>query len=368
MSGASNSVEPVFNGASPLNVRFWPHAPLDSVASTRIRVLQVINGLRVLGVDAALTNPNEDRAGSAVQALVLGKRYDVASMQYALDLRAAYGTRIVLDLCDNHFHADKDESRWQARTKQLRAACLQVDLVVASTAALAEAVHAACGSHARVEVVPDSLDNGMKATSGLRHFSHVHAMRLRLFDFAYRTAPGRRLLWFGNHGFSYAGGGMEDLSRIAPALALHHRRAPLRLVVVSNRWETYRRLARGWSWPSLYLPWSSANFQSALRESDVAVIPVQRNAFTLCKSNNRPASAFMHGLGVAADGLPSYEDLRAFAVLDDWISGLAVLMNNAALRARNVEAAQAYLTQTYSVSQVAARWAQVLKLLMGAQR
>lgn len=313
--------------------------------------MQVIEGLRSLGLDAAMFQP-----GEPASVLVLGKRYDDDSIARAVEMRTRTGTRLLLDLCDNHFHAETDAPRWRERAERLRHACRVVDCVVTASTALAAVVRQECGEQVAVRVVPDPLDREAASPSDRRRGDALHALRLRAFQAWCRTPPGRRLLWFGNHGAKYAGGGMEDLDRIRDALAAHHRRQPVSLLVVSNRWKRYRELSRDWPWPSLYLPWSGANFHMALRHSEIALIPAQRNPFTMCKTNNRLATAFMEGLAVAADGLPSYEEFRDVAVLDDWHDGLGALMASAHDRADRIARAQYRLQQCYSLAVIVRQW------------
>ncbi len=334
---------------------FWPHRTHSGVASTRIRVLQVVQGLQALGVDSRICG---EAPADPPSVLVLGKRYDPASLAQAQAFQAQ-GCRVVLDLCDNHFY-DRRMPEGSPRARQLMAACRQVDRVVASTPALAEAILAACGPEVSLRVVPDGLDGGGGTVVRARWSDTVHALRLRAFDLMHRTSPGRRLVWFGQHGVPYAEAGLRDLARVEAALHQHHREQPLQLVVVSNRWATYRELAARWSWPSLYLPWSPTTFEQALAHADIALIPAQLNPFTVCKTNNRPASAFMRGLAVAADAVPSYLPLAPWLVLDDWHAGLGRLMANGEDRARRIAGACTQLTTEHHPERIARRWAEVL--------
>lgn len=338
------------------SIRFWPHSanPRTS-AATRIRALQVIEGMRALGRDAAMFQP-----GERPSVLILAKRYDEASLAQALEMRRQAGTRLWLDLCDNHFHADRDAPKWRERAERLRRACRAMDGVITASPTLADIVRGECGDALRICVVPDPLDREAASPADRRRGDAIHPLRVRAFQAWHAVAPGRRLIWFGNHGAAYAGGGMEDIGRLREALAAHHRAAPLSMLVVSNRWQRYRELSRAWPWPSLYLPWSGANFALALRHSDIAVIPAQRNPFTLCKTNNRLATAFMHGLAVAADALPSYEEFRDVAVLDDWQAGLGALMASPKERARRIALARERLEQRYGLPVIVRRWLEVL--------
>jgi hypothetical protein len=342
-------------------LRFWPHQADRRVASTRIRCLQVIEGLRRFGADVAVY-----ATGETPSILVLAKRYDAQTLEHAQALRERAGTRLVLDLCDNHLHGDGGSAEWQARAHQLRRACATVDLIVTATPQLADVVRQEIGAAAEVRAMADALDLGAAADHDRHALDALHAARLRMFSMRCRIAAGRRLLWFGNHGASYQGSGMEDLGRIADALAAHHKQERLSLVVVSNRWRKLRELSRGWAWPTLYVPWSGANFGRALRQCDIALIPAQRNAFTVCKTNNRMATAFINGLAVAADSLPSYEEFRDLAVLDDWKNGLGMLMASVEQRQQRVVAAQQRLRDGYAIEVIARRWLDLARQLRRA--
>ena len=346
--------------ARRVRIAFWPHTADPDVASTRIRCLQVLQGLAREGADAALS----DGSGSAPDALVLAKRYDADTLQRARAWREQAGTRIVLDLCDNHFYYKDASPFWVDRAKQLRAAARAVDHVVVASDALGDVVRAQCGDNVAVTTIPDALDVGPPARRP-RWRERWEVWAWQRFLRRQRVDAGRRLLWFGNHGSPYADGGLQDLHRIADALSRHHRDEPLALTVVSNSREAFDRLMMGWPVPTHYLPWSTLAFSAALRASAVALIPAQRNPFTLCKTNNRLATAFTNGLAVAADSLPAYEEFADLAVLDDWDAGLGRLMRDAAERQRRVAAARERLQQRYSLQMTCRRWIQLFDRLVG---
>jgi hypothetical protein len=343
-----------------VRIVFWPHTPSADVASTRIRCLQVVDALRLQGLLAEVG----DGSGEAPDVLVLAKRYDAATLTVATGL-SQRGTRVVLDLCDNHFYYRDPAPQWIERAQQLRTAVASVDHVVAASGPLADVVRDECGGAAAVSVIPDGLDAGppqRRATLKQRW----QLLGLRRFLARHPVAAGRRLLWFGNHGAQYADGGLQDLSRIVDSLRRHHAREPLTLTIVSNSREAYERWRPNCPVPSLYLPWSTPAFAAAMRDHAVALIPAQSNPFTRCKTNNRLATAFMNGLGVVADSLPPYEEFADLAVLDDWDAGLAALMTDAVDRARRVQAARERLRQRYSVELIAQQWMALVRRLCAA--
>jgi hypothetical protein len=273
----------------------------------------------------------------------------------------------VLDLCDNHFYFKEANPLWVERARQLRAAAQTVDHVVVASDALGDVVRDECGPGTSVSTIADALDDGppLRRERWRRRLrERLRIWRWRRFLQWHAVAQGRRLLWFGNHGSEYADGGMQDLRRIADALARHHRKQPLTLTIVSNSRAAYDKLLVDWPVPSFYLPWSAVAFAAALAGDAIALIPAQRNPFTLCKTNNRLATAFMQGLAVAADRLPAYEEFVDLAVLDDWGAGLGTLMRDADERRRRVAHARERLQQRYSLDLTCRRWLDLVHRLL----
>lgn len=339
---------------------FWPHTEDDRVASARLRCRLVVQQLQRSGVAARVYRPGD----AAPRTLVLSKRYDPASLAHALALRQAHGTRLVLDLCDNHFHYERAVEPYVQRALDLAAAVRQVDRVVAASQALAEVVAQQVRDAPPIEMIGDLVEPRLQPPRRWRERVKGRWQWLRLRRALGRAAaaPGRRLVWFGNHGSPNVEGGMSDLESLQQALHSHHRERPLSLSVISNSRERFDALIRGWGYPCLYLPWSAASFDDALALHDIALIPVRANPFTLCKTANRVATASAHGLAVAADAIPAYEEFRDCIVLNDWTAGLARLMDRSDERAAAVARARALLDARYAPAVIGARWQAVLQL------
>jgi hypothetical protein len=342
-------------------VAWWPHTSNKRVASARLRCFQIVEELERWGMDAAIYAPGKPPP----RTLVLSKRYDAASVRHAADLRREFGTRLVLDLCDNHFYASNAEAKWQARADALRHAVATVDQVIASTPTLRHYIEAACPQHPPIEVVGDAVEFP-GGPSGLRRARHLKAefrlARLRAAVSRAGVAEGRRLLWFGHHGSGNAEGGMSDLLSISGRLESAHARQPLSLTIISNSKDKYRQITRDWRITTHYLDWHAATFSRAAALHDIAVIPIGQNPFTLCKTNNRVATAFVHGLAVAADSIPSYEDFAQSAVLEDWGPGLDRLMDDPAFRQARIASAMQLIERDWNLSRMAADWIRALDL------
>jgi hypothetical protein len=338
---------------------FWPHTDDERVASVRLRCSLIVQELQRRGVDARIY-----RAGADVpRTLVLSKRYDAESLAHAQALRARHGMRLVLDLCDNHFHYERAVEPFVRRAADLAAAVRSVDRVVAASNALADVVRKHVPQAPPIDVIGDLIEPRLPPPRRWRERLRQRGRLLRLRWHLHRAAAaaGRRLVWFGNHGSPNVDGGMSDLQSVQQALQDHHRSRRLSLTVISNSREHFDALTRGWTIPCVYLPWSAATFDDALALHDIALIPVRANPFTLCKTANRVATASVHGLGVAADAIPAYEEFGDCIVLGDWGGGLARLMDRADERAAAVARARARLDERYAPSVIGARWLALLQ-------
>ena len=338
-------------------VAFWPHTEDLRVASARLRCWHVVRGLQALGVDARI-----HRTGAAApRTLVLSKRYDAESVAQARALRA-HGTRLLLDLCDNHFHNDHPTPLFVERARQLVQAVRMVDQVVAASPMLADVIRQQVPDAPRIDVIGDLIEPRLDPPRRWRERLDGRWQLLGLGRALARAgaAPGRRLVWFGNHGSPNVEGGMQDLASIQASLQRHHRDKPLSLTVISNSNERFRAIRAPWPFASCYLSWSSANFDDALALHDVALIPIAPNPFTLCKTANRVATASLHGLAVAADRIPAYEEFGGCIALDDWDVGLAHMMDDALHRQRSLAEALRLLDMHYRPAVICERWRDVL--------
>jgi hypothetical protein len=342
-----------------MDYAWWPHAAKETVASYRLRCRQIVDEFRRRGLNAGLYDPK-----SPPKILVLGKRYDADSITHALDMRTRTGCKIVLDLCDNHFYAQDDNEEWRTRAEAVRRAVTAADLTIASTPALAGYIREACGMDTALAIVGDAVEH--PSDPGL--FERLRDPRaeflLRALERQLRARPGhRRLVWFGNHGARFAEGGMLDLLRIRDELTALHRETPVQLTVISNNEQKFVEHIAPLPIPAHYLRWRPTTFSRALRMQEFCLIPIGLNPFTACKSNNRLATALLHGLGVAADRLPAYEDFAGAALLGDWGAGLKTALLDAAARRQSVAAGIAQIERDWTLEKIADQWLGALRSL-----
>ena len=154
---------------------------------------------------------------------------------------------------------------------------------------------------------------------------------------------------------------MHDLMRIAPQLESLSSHLPLSLSIISNHAGKFRRLRKQMNFTCHYLPWNASNFSRAMRLHDVALIPVSLNPFTACKTNNRIATALVHGVAVVADPVPSYLEFSDSAILGDWEGGLQRLCTDSEWRQQRVRVGRERLENRWALRTISAQWLTLLR-------
>jgi hypothetical protein len=340
----------------PMRVRWIVASASVNLASTRIRVLSVIRGLRNLGIDAALF----EGAEAPCQVAVFGKAYGDREIELSMRLRAR-GTVIVFDLCDNHFMLE------EATVRRLRAMMEAADVWTFSTDAMRAVAQRQMGMMRPSHVIPDPLDLDQQQweTSTVRGWWHSRRFQSWKSKNEIRSQPiDRRLLWFGNHAGSVADSGMNQLNMIGSHLARWAEIFGATLTVVSNSRSAYQALRGAWNIPSLYHPWNVSTFQDVLRMHSIVLLPFSTNEFNIVKSNNRLLVALHNGAAVVANAIPSYREFADCTVLDDW-TGVDRYLADESLRQRHVSAGRERVLENYMPKRVNARWASLFAEIAG---
>lgn len=341
----------------PFLVGWRPKSSDARVASVRIRCLTPLRELQRRGYPVELFAPARQEAYSVV---IYSKLYDPATQAQARGLQAS-GTRIVLDLCDNHFYNPGDLQALHEASAQLRRMIDVADELVASTAPMADVLHAEATPGKPVTIIGDAAESrieGVPTRGWARWWSR---RRLRGLAERVRADRGRTpLVWFGSHGGPSGDHGMGDLVTLRPLLESLNRQHPLSLTVISNSVVKFARMIRPWHLPTHYLGWSAETFLAALRLHAIAVIPVRENPFTRCKSNNRLVTAMTAGLAVVADAVPSYRAFEGCCELGDWPGGLRRYLSDPDKRHRDVAAGQGLIQRDWSVPVIGDRWERFL--------
>lgn len=328
-----------------------------AMASTRLRMMFPIEELTRRGHDVSVVEDAD--AASDCDTIVFSKAFSRRAVSLAEEL-ARRRTRMVFDICDNVFAGSaRPDRRWrEARLDRMLALADSVtvstdtlrDQLVARDPALAE----------RCVVVPDVIPAvPVRADGDLSDGERSELQRLDRF--LQRHDGALRCVWFGKSQGLRAG--LAHLGRIMPHLRAAQASRPVTLTVISNKRLLYRLFRAGWRGiPVHFVQWQLDMFGAALARHEVALIPVERNDYTLGKTINRPATALLAGIGVIADSLPAYEELRPFIVLDDWEGGLRrFALEPDTLRDRIARGRDA-IVRRYDAQVIGDRWEEAIGL------
>lgn len=305
---------------------FWPHIQDRKIASYRMRCAAIVQGLNTLGYDASEVTQPQD-----ADFLVLSKRYDEHSIRAALDWRAAHGTKVVLDLCDNHFYYRSENEVAIKRAALLRQALESVDFVTTSSAYLAEQLQATVRPKHAIEVIDDVIEppdypQGWARCTEPKAEWALRGLSKRLS--AQSSESLFRLVWFGNSGGGFVNGGMEDVLGLRSVLETLRQSYPISLTIVSNSRAMFDRLCAGWALPVFYEEWHPHTISRVLSLHGISLIPIQKTPFTMAKTANRVVTAMTHGLLVLADQIPSYTAYESHVLFDDFAGHLKTIFSN----------------------------------------
>lgn len=338
-----------------MTVAFWPNTQNIRTASFRLRCHQILQGMAQRGIDCHIYEKDK----SAPRVLVLSKRYDKATIDHAISLRNRFRTKIVLDLCDNHFYSKTEETNAVKRANALRYAVNVVDCVVASTDELAKIVAFEAKGEVFIQVIGDAVEFPFNPILGQRIYHPIAELELLLMKKWFNNhskVESKRLVWFGNHGNDYADGGMGDLIRVRNILEKLGQEIKISLTVISNSRKKYNQLISNWGIPTYYLPWNKVSISRALALHDISIIPIGINPFTICKTNNRVATSLLHGLAVVSDSIPSYREFSGTIELDDWHAGLIRYCENNDEKQKHISSGVKYIQKSFSNDAIVQQW------------
>jgi hypothetical protein len=320
------------------------------VASVRFRCLNPIAELQRRGFPVEIFNESHLAEYSGV---IFSKLYDEQHYNLAKSLKKG-GKAVIFDICDNHFYNPYRLEKFNRVREQLLRMLAIADLIVTSTPTLAELLV----KEADLTSSPVVIGDAVEATPTPR------GMKRSWFRFPVRQRIRREgitnILWFGIHGGENAPYGMLDLLNQKDLLIELNRTYPLELVVVSDSQDMFNRYIKPLPLRSFYIEWGSMPFSEILRESDVNIIPISKNPFTLCKTNNRLATALFAGVPTVGDEIPSYRDLAPYCVLNNWEQGLRLYLDNKAVGQEHARSARAYIMEHYMIKQIGDSWAKHL--------
>lgn len=346
-----------------MRIRFWPHTHNTNIASFRIRCTHVSKGLTYSGLDSRIVKEPE-----SADLLILSKRYDAKSLEKALRLRSNTGTKIALDICDNHFHNKATNDYVNQRQLQLKEALQSVDLVIASSAYLACELKQHVPDIRSLAIVDDIIEPPIAPAWHDRCMHPIAEIQLRMLAHSLNAISSERhhrLVWFGNAGGGLVDGGMENISLVRDQIEFVARSAPVSLTVISNSHQLFKRTFKNWSIPVFYIPWSRHSISRALELHGTSIIPIKRNPFTQSKTANRVTTSLVHGLAVIADSIPSYQAFAKLIHLDDWQNGLRLMTQSKEAWSTHSQLGLNSIQVSQHNQIIIEKWKEAFKMLLG---
>lgn len=268
-----------------------PQSAYPQLASYRYRCAIPMSGLRKLGIDCEAL---DDTSGDVV---VFAKHWDSEEPRLALEARAR-GSRVVFDVCDDHF--------WGRYDAHYRTMVEISQVVTCSTKAMAERVFEQTGRSGVVVTDP--------------------------YEYPQREAVlsvGKNLLWFGLHR------NLRSLERELPKLE------DFDVMAVSNKKPDF---------PVRFQPWSCNSMPEAFAWADAVIIPTDKKT----ASPNRMVEAIRNGLFVIAHDIPSYRHYGMY--LGDIRDGVKWFLRNREEALERVKKAQVMVEAMHSPVTVAGKW------------
>ena len=317
------------------------------VASVRLRCLNPLAELKQRGFPIELFGSNNISKYSAV---IFSKSYDAESYEMASELKRQR-TPVIFDICDNHFYNPYNLEKFNLVRIRLLQMLDVADLVVTSTDTLAKVL--CC--EGKLKSAPIVIGDPLESEDFLfpKNWLQTFVERFRRDNSSIRKA---NVLWYGIHGGENAPYGMLDILKIQQILLTVNRDYPLRIIVVSNSRAKYRKYIQKLPIESKYYEWGYTPFRQILQQCHINIIPITRNPFTLCKSNNRLARALYEGVPTVADEIPSYRPLEPFCVLNNWEDGLQLYLHNREIVREHVTRAKAFIEDHFTIRYIADQW------------
>jgi hypothetical protein len=391
------------------------------MASVRYRGLYPAVALQWAGVESRVFWLPKEENLQDLDVLVIVKSFkpdDLLLVQKA----AERGIRVVFELCDNIFIEGYNGKSQAHILETFRAISIHLDAITVTTQPLADAVAKEFPS-LPVYIVPDAFEDESLLTDAARLLSDAVASERRnakglivrklkedLWQLIYKgprvyktivkywikttlsvcrklirlllkkcrnlaikklarakyspSIYAKKIVWFGNHGASYAQFGMLDLLAIKNDLETVAKEFDVELVVVSNNYPKYVKHIQPLAIPNRYVEWSQDVISSCLASATLVVVPNSLDAFSLCKSANRTVLALQNDVPVVATPTPALEPLAEHIHLADPLIGMRKYLRDSVAGRKDARRGAQLAQQLFDTKAVAKRWREVLDIVM----
>lgn len=334
------------------------------IASSRIRGYNVLEYFKK-NKSKPVVEAYDEKNRADYELVIFCKMFGLKHYILAQKLKAE-GKKICFDLCDNYFYNPRNLESYKNFQYEIKKMMAISDIVTVSSKALMQVVlESIPESRNKLTVIEDSIET--KLTDN--HAPEKNLVRWLKFV-KYRGFSSRmvRLVWFGNASSRNAEAGMSSLLKVKDVIEKYNKQYPICLTIISNDKDMYRDLISKWNVRTFYFKWAATTFISILKCQDAALIPINQNPFTLCKTGNRVIQSLSCGIDVIADSIPSYEEFSECCFLDDWERGLQAVISakkNKDERVQRIKKAKEIISAKYSVEMIAKKWQILFGKIMG---
>ena len=332
------------------------------VASARMRAYRVLQFFKQNKIKPALEVYNEKNRANynlVIFYKMFGKKNDILAQNLKKE-----GKKICLDLCDNYFYNPKNLESYNQHQQEFRKMAAIADVITLSSKSLRKIIlENIPESRNKLTIIEDSFEDQIQINDESKKFAPL----LGLLKYKFTTAKMIRLIWFGNASSKNVECGMSALLKIKDLIESYGKKYPICLTVISNDKQLYRKMIATWDVKTFYFKWKAATFISILKYQDAAVIPINKNPFTICKTSNRVIQSLHCGVDVIADSIPSYEEFSNYCFLDNWENGLKAVIKSKkdkAQKIKRIKAAKEIILSKYSIEIIAKKWLVLFNKIM----
>lgn len=286
------------------------------------------------------------------------------------------GLPVVVDLCDNIF-IDGYANQGSLIGSRFIATCAAATALTVPTPALRDIALANIGLPAdRVLVVPDIVETQPLLARQRELLDGGRQWAGALLQFVRRTVRVHRpvrpaqpvLLWFGNHGASYASFGMDDLLLFRNALQQVACSHDAELWVVSNSQDSFDRISPRLPIRSRYFEWGPTVVDDLLHVASVCLIPNSLDAFSATKSANRAIKSLSARVPVVATRTAAYSGMEQAIWLGNAGEGIQTYLRDSALRQAHLSHAARMIEARFSMGSLRRAMSNVVSLALSETR
>ena len=164
------------------------------------------------------------------------------------------------------------------------------------------------------------------------------------------------LLWFGNHGGDYANFGMLDLLNIQKDLEAVAKEFNVRLVVVSNNRDKFKKHISKFDMCTEYYEWSIDLLNERLKEASVVLLPNSLDPFSECKSPNRAVMAISAGIPVVATKTKALAPFVDYVNFDDFYNGICECLLDSKKINVDIQKRSKFINKKFGIEVIKEQW------------